>query len=241
MSAALIARRSLVALARQPAAWAPGAALPLLMAAIFAANYHSATRLGLFPGHTSYLAFIRPGIALTGALWAGIAAGVAVTDDLASGFQRRLHLTQASLALVLAGPVIAAAVQSLVQAGLFLVIFWLTGAGWPASVTLYFVAPALFAIAIAGLAISIGGATGDNEVMQSTFGVLLIGMLMSSAFFPPGLMRGWFAAAAAHSPLTWLADGIRDAHPVAALATPLLLAAVTLTLALLALRSAAGR
>jgi hypothetical protein len=45
--------------------------------------------------------------------------------------------------------------------------------------------------------------------MQSLFGVLFIGLFMSSAFFPPASMRGWYRAAAQHSPLTTLADGMR--------------------------------
>jgi ABC-type multidrug transport system permease subunit len=95
---------------------------------------------------------------------------------------------------------------------------------------------ALLAVAVAGLAIAVGLRTGDNEVMQSTFGVLLIAMFASSSFFPPALMHGWFAAVATRSPLTWLADGLRDARPVPALVTPLALAVVTLALTALALR-----
>ena len=71
------------------------------------------------------------------------------------------------------------------------------------------VVTALFAIAIAAVAIALGLVTGDSEVMQSLFGVLFIGLFMSSAFFPPADMDGWYRAAAAHSPLTTLVDGMR--------------------------------
>jgi ABC-2 type transport system permease protein len=234
---AALVRRSLVALVRQPAAWLPGVVLPLLIAAVFTANYHSAAALAGFPSHLSYLRYVLPAAVLVGALYAGIAAGTSITDDLASGFQRRLLLTPMPRVLVAAGPVSAAAVQTLMQSCLFLVAFRLAGAGWPASVPLLLAGATLFAVAIAGLAIAIGLRTRDNEVMQSTFGVLLIAMFVSSAFFPSGLMNGWFSAAAKRSPLTWLADGMRAAHPLPALATPLALIAVTLSLAALALRS----
>lgn len=232
-----LVRRSLVALVRQPAAWLPGAALPLVIAAVFTANYHRVAPLAGFPAHLSYLGYVLPAAVLIGGLYAGIAAGTSVTSELVSGFQRRLLLTRVPRVFVVTGPLAAAAVQSLVQSCLFLVVFRLAGAGWPPDVPLLLAAAALFAIGIAGLAIAIGLRTRDNEVMQSTFGLLFIATFVSSAFFPPNLMRGWFAAAAAHSPLTWLADGIRTAHPVPALVTPLGLVAVSLSLTMLALRS----
>jgi ABC-2 type transport system permease protein len=231
-----LVRRSLVALIRQPAAWIPGTALPLVIAAVFTANYHRVAPLAGFPAHLSYLGYVLPAAVLIGGLYAGIAAGTSVTSELVSGFQRRLLLTRVPRLFVVAGPLAAAAVQSLVQGCLFLVVFRLAGAGWPPDVPLLLAAAALFAIGIAGLAIAIGLRTRDNEVMQSTFGLLLIAMFFSSAFFPPSLMRGWFAAAATGSPLTWLADGIRAAHPVPALATSLGLVAASLTLTTLALR-----
>jgi ABC-2 type transport system permease protein len=236
-SLAALVRRSLVALWRQPAAWLPGAALPLVLAAVFTANYDRIAQLAGFPAHLSYLGYVLPAAVLIGGLYAGIAAGTSVTSDLVSGFQRRLLLTQVPRLFILAGPLAAAIVQSVLQSCLFLVVFRLAGAAWPASVPLLLVATALFAAGIAGLAIAIGLSTRDNEVMQSTFGVLLLAMFVSSAFFPVNLMRGWFAAASSHSPLTWLANGIRAAHPVPALVTPLVLVAVSLSLAVLALRS----
>jgi ABC-2 type transport system permease protein len=234
---AALVHRSLVALVRQPAAWLPGAALPLVFAAVFTANYHRVAPLVGFPAHLSYLGYVLPAAVLIGGLYAGIAAGTSVTSELVSGFQRRLLLTRVPRVFVVAGPLAAAAVQSLVQSCLFLVVFRLAGAASPPDVPLLLAAAALFAIGIAGLAIAIGLRTRDNEVMQSTFGLLLIAMFVSSAFFPPNLMRGWFAAAASHSPLTWIADGIRAAHPIPALVTPLGLVAVSLSLTMLALRS----
>lgn len=236
-----LVRRSLLALVRQPAAWLPGTALPLVIAAVFTANYHRVAPLAGFPAHLSYLGYVLPAAVLIGGLYAGIAAGTSVTSELVSGFQRRLLLTRVPRVLVVAGPLTAAAVQTLVQSCLFVVVFRLSGAALPPDVPLLLVAAALFAVGIAGLAIAIGLRTRDNEVMQSAFGLLLIAMFVSSAFFPPDLMRGWFAAAAAHSPLIWLADGIRFAHPVPALVTPLGLVAVSLTLTVLALRSAESR
>ena len=180
MIAALV-RRSLVALVRQPAAWLPGVALPLVIAAVFTANYHRVAPLVGFPAHLSYLGYVLPAAVLIGGLYAGIAAGTSVTDELVSGFQRRLLLTRVPRVLIVAGPLAAAAVRSLVQSCLFLVVFRLAGAAWPPNVPLLLVAATLFAVGIAGLATAIGLRTGDNEVTQSTFGLLLIGMFVSSA------------------------------------------------------------
>jgi ABC-2 type transport system permease protein len=233
MTAALV-RRALAGTVRQPAAWLPGLLFPLLVAAVFTADYQQAARALRFPGGESYLSYVLPATVLIGALYAGIAAGTAMVEDLTSGFLRRLLLSSVPRLLIVAGPLAAAAAQAVVQTALFVAIFAWCGApvrGGVAGAAVLTGSAMMFAVAVGGLAITLGLRTGDTEVMQSLFGVLFIGMFVSSAFFPPRLMRGWFGTAARHSPLSWFADGMREAHAVPALAGAFALCLVMLPLA----------
>ena len=217
-TAALI-RRSATGTLRQPAAWLPGLLLPLAVAAVFTADYQQSAQLLGLPGGVSYSAYVLPTTALIGALYAGITAGTAVVEGSGRGLLDRLLLSPTSPAAILAGPLAIAAVQAVLQDLVFVVVFALFGVGLPgpAGTLLLVLATAGFAVAVGALATALGLRTGDSEIMQSLFGLVFILMFFSSAFFPPGLMRGWFRAGAQHSPLTWLVDGIRDRSVLPAL------------------------
>jgi ABC-2 type transport system permease protein len=232
---ALIVRRSVLGTVRQPGAWLPGLLLPLLILATFNANYGRAgTLLGL-PGGPSYGRYILPGIAALGACYDGIAAGALLAEDLATGYLGRLRVTPARTSVLLTGPVTAAALQAIAQSVIFALLLGAPG-GAPRT-TLLATGSALLAMGVTGLAATVGLRTGDKEVMESLFYLLFIIMFISSAFFPPALMRGWFGAAATHSPLSLLLDGLRDGHAVPALFVPGVLCAITLPLAGRSIRS----
>jgi ABC-2 type transport system permease protein len=232
---ALVIRRSVLGTVRQPGAWLPGLLLPLLILATFTANYGRAgTLLGL-PGGLSYAPYILPGVAALGACSDGIAAGALLTDDLTTGYLGRLRVTPARTWVLLAGPVAAAALQAMVQSVIFALVLGAPG-GAP-RIVLLAAGTALLAMGVAGLAATVGLRTGDKEVIGSLFYLLFIIMFISSAFFPPARMRGWFRAAATHSPLSLLLDGLRDGRPLAALLVPVALCAITLPLAGRSIRS----
>jgi ABC-2 type transport system permease protein len=232
---ALVVRRSVLGTVRQPGAWLPGLLLPLLILVTFAANYGRAgTLLGL-PGGLSYASYVLPGIAALGACYDGIAAGALLTDDLATGYLGRLRVTPARTWVLLAGPVAAAALQAIAASVLFALV--LGAPGGAARIALLAASTALLAAGVAGLAATVGLRTADKEVMESLSYLLFILMFISSAFFPPALMRGWFGAVATHSPLTLLLDGLRDGHAPPALIVPAALCAITLPLAGRSIRS----
>ena len=217
-----LAGRSALRTARQPAAWLPGVLLPLIVAAVFTANYRQAAAIIRFPGSASYPQYVLPATVLIGAIYPGIAAGTAATADLESGFMRRLLIAPSWRPALIAGPLAVAAMQSLVSGGTAVAVFAAVGTRVHGGVTGALVilgSAALLAVGIGALAVALGLRTGDSEVMQSLFGVLFILLFLSSAFFPPAVMRGWFHAAAAHSPLTWMADGMRG-QVLAAAGTP---------------------
>jgi ABC-2 type transport system permease protein len=197
---------------RQPAAWLPGVLVPLVIAAVFTADFGRAAGAIGFPAGASYLGYALPATVLVGAVYSGIVAGTQATTDVENGFVNRLLLAPGRRMAIVGGPLIVAALQAAVQSGVFLAIFaafGVTVGGGVAGALAILAVAALFAVAVGATAIALGLLTGDSEVMQSLFGLLFILLFISSAFFPPGAMSGWFRAAAAHSPLTSLADGMR--------------------------------
>jgi ABC-2 type transport system permease protein len=247
---AALAGRAIRRTARQPAAWLPGVLVPLAVAAVFTADYGRVAALLGFPASASYLRYVLPAAVLTGAVYAGIVAGTEATADVENGFIDRLLAAPAWRAAILAGPLTVTALQAIAQGAAFLLIFAAFGAGLHASaggVLALLGGAALFAVAVGAAAIALGLMTGDSEVMQSLFGVLFIALFVSSAFFPPADMHGWFRAAAQHSPVTWLADGMRgqllgggDGHgAVTSLATAAVLCAAAVLLAARALHARA--
>jgi ABC-2 type transport system permease protein len=246
--AVALSRRAVVRMARQPSAWLPGLLVPLLVAAVFTGDYSKvATAIG-FPASASYLHYVLPAALLAGAVYVGIVAGTEATLDVENGFISRLLLATAWRPAIVVGPLGVAALQAILQSCVILAVFAAFGAGIHGGVAggvVLLVATALFAVAVSGVAIALGLWTGDSEVMQSLFGVLFILLFISSAFFPPADMNGWFRAAATHDPITMLADGMRDpvlghrgGHgPALALAVAAICCVVGVLLALSALRS----
>lgn len=243
-----LSRRAVVRMARQPSAWLPGLLVPLLVAAVFTGDYSKVARAIGFPASASYLHYVLPAAMLAGAVYVGIVAGTEATLDVENGFINRLLLATAWRPAILVGPLGVAALQAILQSLVLIAVFAAFGAGIGGGVSgavVILVATALFAVAIAGVAIALGMWTGDSEVMQSLFGVLFIALFFSSAFFPPADMNGWFRAAATHDPITMLTDGMRDpvlghrgGHgPAEALLVAAICCVAGILLALTALRS----
>ncbi len=249
---AALAGRAARRTARQPAAWLPGILVPLVVAAVFTADYGRVADMIGFPSSASYLRYVLPATLLVGSVYVGIVAGTEATTDVENGFIYRVLLTPAWRPGIAAGVLSVAAAQAAVQSCAIIAIFGAFGAGIGGGAVgglAVLAAAVLVAVAVAGVAVAIGLRTGDSEVMQSLFGVLLILLFVSSAFFPPTDMRGWFRTVAEHSPLTTIADGMRAevlGHhagaraPVGAIGVAALLCAVAAMLALGALRARGG-
>jgi ABC-2 type transport system permease protein len=246
---AVLAKRAGRRTVRQPAAWLPGILVPLVVAAVFTADYGRVAAMAGFPASASYLQYVLPATLLVGSVYAGIVAGTEATADVENRFICRLLLTPAWRPAIVTGVLSVAAVQAAVQSCAMLAIFAAFGAGirgGAAGALAVVAAAVLFAVAVGGAAVALGLRTGDSEVMQSLFGLLLILLFVSSAFFPPADMHGWFRAVAEHSPLTTMADGMRaevvSRHagaraPAEAVAAAALLCAAAALLALGALRA----
>jgi ABC-2 type transport system permease protein len=208
-----LARRSVLNISRQPAVFMPGLLFPLMIAAVNSAALSRAIDLpGFEPRVVSFLDFLTAATIVQGVLFGGISGGSDLALDIENGFFDRLLASPVARPAILVGRLAGAAVMGAVQAVVFVAVFMVFGArvegGIPALLVL-FVCATVLALGIGGLAAAIGLRTGSAEAVQNCFPLIFIVLFISSAFFPPNLMNGWYQAVARHNPISWMIDGLR--------------------------------
>ena len=242
-----LSRRSVFAMLRQPQLVVPSMIFPLMITAVNTASLGRSIALPGFPQVDSFLDFAMATTILQGVLFGAIGAGVDMAVDIESGFFDRLVTSPVSRPAILLGRLAGSAVLALVQTLLFTAILLAFGASikaGPVGYVVILLTAALLGIGIGGMAIALALRTGSAEAVQATFPVFFISLFLSSAFFPAGLMQGWFKAVATYNPMSWLIDaarrlvisGLTLEDVAVAILVPTALAVVSITLAALALR-----
>lgn len=236
MTIALLARTSRT-LVRVPAL----VASPVLMSAFFLFIYAGqlGSAGGAMLGGASYLAFIVPLVLLTTAFNGGALAGQLLVRDMTSGYHRRLLLSRAGRARLVAAPLLVGggvlAVQALVIVGAGMVLGMRPSPGEAAGLVL--------GTAVAGLGFSLLGAAAAirwsvDAAVSATVAIVFSLSFLTSAFAPREDLSGWMGAVAAVNPVTYVLEGLRAVGGGAAPAGALLPGVVTLV-GLLAVGSAA--
>ncbi len=207
-----LARRSILGLFRQPSVFLPGLAFPMIIAAVNSAALSKAIHLPGFPPVHSFLDFVMAATIVQGVLFGGVVGGSDLALDIENGFFDRLVATPVARPAILIGRLAGSAVMGAVQALVFATIFILFGAhvqGGVVALLILMGVAVVLAIGMGGLAAAVGLRTGSAEAVQNTFPLVFIVMFISSAFFPPNLMKGWYRAAASHNPISFMIDGMR--------------------------------
>ena len=207
-----LALRSIRNKTRHPFNALPSIIFPLLLAAVYAAQFQKALGLPGFPEVDSFLDFILPAAVLQSISFGATEAGGDLALDIESGFFDRLIASPVSRVSILvgrlAGSAVEAAVKTLVLIGVFMAFGAEIKAGIP-GVLAIMVTSVLLALAIGGLGLVIALRTGSQEAVNSTFPLVFVTIFISSAFFPTELMTGWYGAVARRNPVTWVIDPVR--------------------------------
>ena len=205
--------RSAVATWRNPGAWVPGIVFPLMLAAVYAAQFERATDLPAFPEVDSFLQFILPASILQGISFNSSNAGTDMATDIETGFFDRLVASPVARQSIFLGRVGGAAVAAAAQTLVLMLVFLAFGApvesGLAGGVALMLIAVVL-AVALSGFGLMVALRTGSTEATQSMFPLIFVLIFVSSAFFPTELMRGWYQQAAEVNPFTFVVDPTRD-------------------------------
>jgi ABC-2 type transport system permease protein len=242
-----LALRSIRNTARQPQAWIPGLVFPLMLTAVYTAQFAKAIRQPGFPPVDSYLDFVLPASVLQAVAFGATNGGSDFALDMENGFFDRLIASPVSRVSILLGRLAGSAAFAGMQAVALVLVFFAFGvrveSGLPGVVVLVITA-VLLALAIGGLGLVLALRTSSQEAVQSTFPVIFVLLFVSSAFWPTELMKGKYRVAARHNPITFIIDPVRRlviegwawSDAAQAIGITVLTATATTALAFLALR-----
>lgn len=245
---AAMSKRAIVAMVRQPSVVFPSLLFPLFFVALGASSFARAINIPGFPEVDSFLDFALSGAIVQGVLFGSITGATALATDIENGFFERLLAAPASRTSILVGRLAGGMAFGGFQTALFIVVllpFGLSVKSGPVGVAVMVVGGVLVALAVGGLMAAVAIRTGSSEAVQGSFPMVFILLFFSSTFFPRQTMSGVYRAIADISPISYLAEGFRsltidslDATAVMQVTVlPLGLAAMSLSLALYALRS----
>ena len=207
-----LAVRSVRNTARDPAAWVPPMVFPLLLAAIYGAQFSRATELPGFPEVDSFLQFVLPASVLQDVTLIAGDAGVGMATDIQTGFFDRLVTSPPGRLSIFLGRLAGSMVFSAGLATVLILVFALFGApvqGGVAAAVGVIVIGALLAVAIGGFSLAVAIRTGSTEATQAMFPLTFVFIFISSAFFPTELMDGWYQQVAEVNPVTLIVDPTR--------------------------------
>ncbi|MGI9601239.1 MAG: ABC transporter permease [Acidimicrobiales bacterium] len=242
-----LSRRSIRNSFRNPVSFLPGLVFPLMLAAVYSAQFQRALGLPGFPEVDSFLDFILPASILQAVAFGATAAGADMALDMENGFFDRLLTSPVSRPSILSARLAGSAVEAVVKFVIILAIFLLFGAsvksGVP-GVLAILVVSVLLAMAIGGVSLVLALRTGSQEAVNASFPLVFSVLFVSSAFFPTDLMEGWYQTIAENNPVTWIIDPVRRlviegwdwSDALTAIGLTLALAVLTISWATLALR-----
>jgi ABC-2 type transport system permease protein len=243
-----LARRSTVNTWRQPQSWIPGLFFPLMLTAVYAAQFAKAIRQPGFPPVDSYLDFVLPASVLQAVAFGATGGAGELAKDIENGFFDRLVSSPVSRVSILVGRIAGSAIFAGLQAAVIMVILVAFGVRIQAGVggaVVIIAAAVLLALGIGGLGLVLALRSGSQEIVQSTFPVLFVLLFVSGTFWPTSLMKGLYGDIARHNPITWIIEPLRElvitgwswADAGQALGITVGLAAVTTALAFATLRA----
>lgn len=177
----------------------------------------------------------------------GVSRANALVLDISGGYFERLLLTPVNRLALLLGlmaadfVLIVALCIPVILMGLITGVAWTTGI---AGIVAFILLAAFWGIAFNGFPYAIALKTGNPSAVGASFILFFPFAFLTNAYVPLEALSGWLAAVAPFNPVTYLLGGLRaiittgwDAQAIggALLATGIV-ALVSLTLALLALR-----
>ena len=209
----LLARRSVLRTARQPANVVFPLVFPLLLLAVNAGGLDAATRLPGFPTD-SFVAFALAIPFIQGALFATMNTGTDLARDIQTGFLNRLALTPMRGVALLAGQLGGSLTLGVIQALVYL------GVGLAVGVHLATGVLGVLVLLAFAVLVSVGfgalGAfavlrTGSGEAVQGLFPLFFVFLFLSSMNMPRNLIEiDWFRYVATANPVSYLIECVRS-------------------------------
>jgi ABC-2 type transport system permease protein len=217
---------------------------PVLWVLLFGQLFKSVTTIPGF-GASSYVQFLAPGISIMTALFGAAYSGMGLLADIDRGVLDRLLATPVSRGALIAGRILHASVQVVVQAAIILLVAFLLGArphGGLPGVLAVFLSASLLGAAFAGFSNALALIARRQELVIAAMNfVVLPSTFLSSMIMSRNLMPGWIRGVSRFNPVNWAVTAARDGFegraPSEMLLCLSLLAAFALICGFLATRS----
>jgi ABC-2 type transport system permease protein len=206
-------KRSVINTVRQPAVIVPALIFPLMFLAMASSAMDRSTTLPGFPRVDSFLQFMIAATMIQGAIFGAISTGVDMAVDIEGGFFERLVSSPTSRTSIVAGRLTGAFLLGAFQTWFYFgvaSIFGLDAEGGLVGVALVSLVVAVLSAGAGAALVALALKTGSAEAVQGSFPLVFVFMLISTAFFPRGLMDGWYGTLAGWNPVSYLIDGVRE-------------------------------
>jgi ABC-2 type transport system permease protein len=242
-----IAGRSLRAVPREPEFLVPALVVPLFFFVVNVGALEPVAEQGLVPDFKAFQLPVAIIFAVT-----GISRASALVTDIQGGYFDRLLLTPVRRLALLLGLMVADFVLVVALTIPVLALGFVLGVRFETGVVgmLVFVfLSACWGLVFAGFPYAIALKTGNPGAVNSSFILFFPFAFLTTTFLPQEALSGWLATFADYNPVTYLLEGLRSlildgwraSELAAALGAIVGLGAVSLTLAVLALRGRVAR
>jgi len=207
---AVIAKRNLLRIPRQPDLWVSFTVQPLMFVLLFVYVFGGAIQT---PGYDDYVDFLMPGIIVQTMAFGGFVTAIGLSDDLSKGLIDRFRSLPMARSAVLAGRTLADVGTNLVSLTVMIVVGLLVGftfSSSPLEVVAGFGLMLLFGYAFSWVFAFVALVSGSVEAANA-LGFMLIFPLTfaSSAFVPPESMPAAIEAFANANPISTIVDATR--------------------------------
>lgn len=245
-------QRALRISVRVPTALIPPLFIPVFFLVVNTAALKGITRTPGFPTD-DYIAFFLPVSLLMTVTQTGVMSGMSLVQDLVQGYLDKLLLAPVSRTSILIARLATDGTRAAVQALLVLFVgVVILGAGVETGILgalVLVIFGFLFALAYAGIGLTIALRTGSAEATQASFVIFFPLVFLAPTFVPLEGLPGWLQAAARVNPVTYVMEGMRSLLVTGwdfkalglALLVIALIATATLASAFASLRARAGR
>lgn len=213
---ALLTRRSVTALLRQPAFVLITLLQPAIWLLLFGALFEKAVQIpGFEAGGRSYLEFLTPGVVAMTALFSAAWAGTVYIEDMGLGVMDRMLASPVRRGAMMNGTIAYQSITTVVQTAVIFGIAYAAGARFQSPLrgfALSVVATVLLTVVFAALSNAVALLVRAQEALIGISQLLSLPLaFLSSAIMDPRLAPDWVRTAATYNPLDWAVVVSREA------------------------------
>jgi ABC-2 type transport system permease protein len=202
--------RSVRGLLREPESFIPALTIPLFFFVVQLGALGKVAERAF--GISDYAAFQLPVAVLFAA--ANTSGGNALVLDIAGGYWDKLSVTPVHRSAMVLGTLLGEVVAVIGYSVLLIAFGWAIGVRFDGPEVVgalgLLALTVLFGVGFAAISVAVALATGSVRATQSTFIVFFPLLFLTPGTLPRPLMTGWFKAAVAVNPITYVLEAARS-------------------------------